>query len=157
MIMGILAIVAMPKFADRQGFDARAYADQSASMFRYAQKLAIAQQRQVFVRLNGSSIALCFNNACSTGNLVPAPSGTGSGACTGSGLTPTELASWFCEAPHSSVAYSVSPATAMFYFDSLGKPFDTSNTALAAPITLTVSGGGVSRSFTMERETGYVH
>src|SRR4051794_29637075 len=90
-IIAILAIVAAPRFFDRQTFDARSFVDQAASMVRYAQKLAIAQQRAVFVRLDGASVALCFDAGCTNANHVLSPSNRGSG-----GAACSSDATWFC-------------------------------------------------------------
>ncbi len=47
IIIGVLAVAALPRFFDRQTFDARGFADATQAMLRYAQKAAIAQRRNV--------------------------------------------------------------------------------------------------------------
>ena len=97
VVGGLLAAVAMPRFFRQDGFDARSFADQNVSMLRYAQKLAIAQNRPVFVQLNGTRMALCFNTACDEANRVLPPAGGNSGrkatltAC-------ANTTAWLCEA-----------------------------------------------------------
>ncbi len=151
-LIGILAVVALPRFANRTTFDARAYADQAKAMLRYAQKLAIGQNRNVYVRLNGANIALCFDNACNIPVPPLAAKNTSSGGCTTAG---------FCEPLPAGVTYAVAPATAIFYFSALGKPFNTVDvppaTSFNAPLKITVTGGTINSGFVIERETGYVH
>jgi MSHA pilin protein MshC len=152
VLVGILAIAVVPRFSSQSTFTARAFADQSKSMVRYAQKLAIAQNRNVYVRLNGVNIALCFDAACATVVPPPAAVTTASGSCT---------TNWFCATSPSGVAYAVAPATPSFYFSPLGKPFNPGDippaTTFNAPVTITITAGTFTSSFTVARETGYVY
>ncbi|MBU1777435.1 MAG: prepilin-type N-terminal cleavage/methylation domain-containing protein, partial [Gammaproteobacteria bacterium] len=54
VILGIISVVAMPRFADTDAFRNRATADQVAAALRYAQKVAIASHAPVAapVRVN---------------------------------------------------------------------------------------------------------
>jgi MSHA pilin protein MshC len=78
MLIGILAIMVMPRFADRTGFDARGFHDATASILRYAQKSAVAQRRSVCVAFTAGSVTLmmgaAFGAACSVG--LPGPDGS---------------------------------------------------------------------------------
>ncbi|MEC5160301.1 MSHA pilin protein MshC [Janthinobacterium sp. CG_23.3] len=162
LVTGILATLAMPRFFERQAFDARNFAEQSQSMLRYAQKVAIAQNRRVFVRLNGSGVALCFDAACAAAARVVPPSGGNSGAaatvaqCAGD-------ARWHCEGAPSGVSYTKAPAISSFYFSALGKPFaaldaDGARVSTFATLLMTVRGGAADvHPITVEAETGYVH
>ena len=165
VVMGILAAFAAPRFFERKGFDARSFTDQTRGMLQYGQKLAIAQGRAVFVRLNGSSVALCYGNEnCDAGNLVAPPAGTNSGSastlanCGG-------VAAWACEGVPQGLAYGLDPAaTIAFYFDPQGQPFAVADPWLAQQSTfpglvITVTGDGVDHPVpvTVEPETGYVH
>ncbi|WP_317205627.1 type II secretion system protein [Janthinobacterium sp.] len=165
IIAGILAAFAMPRFFERKLFDARNYADQSKAMLRYAQKIAIAQNRSVFVRLDGQSVALCFNYqsdpACSSGNRVRPPSGGNSAS--GTTLAACSGASdWNCEGLPAGVSYARAPAYTSFYFSALGRPYASTDAdgvlvSTFATTVLTVSGGGSDYPITVEAETGYVH
>ncbi|UUZ49149.1 prepilin-type N-terminal cleavage/methylation domain-containing protein [Massilia sp. B-10] len=82
MVIGILGAVAAGRLADKGGFDSRAFADQAASLVRFGQKVAIAQNRDVYVRINASGVALCYQSDCAawaamswppTGPTVAAP------------------------------------------------------------------------------------
>lgn len=79
IVVGILAVAAMPRFADRGDFDARGFFDGTAAILRYAQKSAVAQRRAVCVAFGADSsvtltIASAFGGACNT-NLA-GPNGT---------------------------------------------------------------------------------
>lgn len=157
LLIGILGAFAAGRMVDRGGFDGRAYADQTASMLRYAQKVAIAQNRDVYVRLNAGGIALCYQAGCGAGQRVLAAGAGNSGSATTK--TICDDATWACEAPPAGVTVATS---AQFYFDPVGKPFalsDTSPTAVSTftPLTVQITYGTLSRSIIIERETGYVH
>lgn len=158
VIIGILAVTALPRFFQRSTFDARSFNDVVLYMLRYAQKTAIAQQRNVFVSLSGGRVALCFDAACN--NPVPAPSGSNSGsaatkAACGSSTT------WFCEARPPGVTYSIAPSTlTSFYFSPLGKPYNISDVfpkSTFPMVDISIVGDSTTRHVYVERETGYVH
>ena len=58
VLVGILAIAVIPRFADQSGFDARGFRDGMLSVLRYAQKSAVAQRRQVCVTFGAGSVTL---------------------------------------------------------------------------------------------------
>lgn len=167
VVMGILAAFAAPRFFQRGAFDARAFTDQTRGMLQYAQKAAVAQGRAVFVRLNGSSVALCYGDAtCSAGNLVVPPAGTNSGrASTRANCGGVDA--WACEGLPPGIIYTLAPtATTAFYYDAQGKPFAATDAWLAQESTfpglglvITITGAGVDHpvAVTVEPETGYVH
>ena len=158
VVAGIMAAFAMPRFFERSTFDARNFADQSRAMLRHAQKIAIAQNRSVFVRLNGASVALCFDAVCSAGNLVIPPAGGNSGSsatvanCAG-------VARWECEGVPNGISYVKSPNYATFSFNALGRPYapDDGLASSFARLVMTVRGDGVDYPIVVETETGYVH
>ncbi|WP_332862013.1 prepilin-type N-terminal cleavage/methylation domain-containing protein [Janthinobacterium svalbardensis] len=160
VVGGLLAAVAMPRFFQQESFDARSFADQNVSMLRYAQKLAIAQNRPVFVQLNGARIALCFNTACDAANRVLPPAGGNSGrkatlaAC-------ANATAWLCEGAPDKISYSVPQEAAAFYFNALGRPYKSTDTepvsTFPARVSIGISGGGIPRTIVVEGETGYVH
>lgn len=59
VIIGILAAVAVPRFFDSNTFQERASADQVKAALRYAQKVAIAQHRNVSVTISAAASADC--------------------------------------------------------------------------------------------------
>ncbi|MBC7857311.1 MAG: prepilin-type N-terminal cleavage/methylation domain-containing protein [Burkholderiaceae bacterium] len=160
VIMGIMAAVAAPRFFERQTFDARTFTDQTRTMLRLAQKVAIAQNRPVHVRLDGQSVALCFDAACTA--LVFPPGGSNSG----SAVTVAKcggVSAWSCEGVPSGLAYTLTAgAGSTFYFDPIGKPYAAGDAwpSLASSfqqLVVRITGDGVNHDVTVETETGYVH
>lgn len=130
-IAGILAAVALPRLVGPNSFDSRGFADQLASTVRYAQKLAIAQRRDVFVQLTASKASLCYASASPCTDPAPGPGGEKPYAIgTPGGVT-------------------ISPTTTLG-FDAGGRP------AIAAALDIQVSGAGLY-TVRVEQETGYVH
>lgn len=132
VVAGILATVAMPRLVARSGFDTRGYADQVAATVRFAQKLAVAQRRQVFVLLAPAEASLCYLAAAPCTSHAPGPGG---------------------EKPYAVGAPNgvtiVSPVAALG-FDAAGRP------DIAATVDILVNGSGTHR-VRVEHETGYVH
>jgi MSHA pilin protein MshC len=137
VIVMILATILAAFAAARintQDFDAEGFANEAIAMVRYAQKTAISQHRTVAVvitKATPGSIRLCYTNiACGGGDLRDPPTGA-----------------VFTRNSKSNIA--VGGTISNFTFSPLGKP--------SASGTITVSGGGVARTITIEPETGYVH
>lgn len=131
VIAGIIAVVALPKFAERSTFDSRAFGDQVKAALRYAQKSAIAQRHFVCVAFTANAITLTIDPV--------APSTAHAAAtCPGAPLeTPFRV-----EAP-GGVTMS---GAADFSFDALGRPSAANSIAIAGIPAVIV-----------EAETGYVH
>jgi len=162
VLAGILAAFAGARFFQREAYDARSFTDQAMGIMRYGQKLAVAQNRPVFVRLDGASVALCFDAACTAANRVLPLSGSNSGnketlaAC-------NQQSNWLCEGKPAVVSMATVPAnTTGFYFDALGKPYALGDVFPAAStfparLAVTIQGDGSTRSIQIEGETGYVY
>jgi MSHA pilin protein MshC len=127
VVIGILAVAALPRFVDQDVFESRGFLDETKSLLRYAQKTAVAQRRTVCVALAatgvGLSIAATANaNVCTTPLALPSvPRG-------GQGLT---------------------SSLAAFQFRSVG------GTDQAANVNIAVA--GASASITVDGTTGYVY
>jgi MSHA pilin protein MshC len=133
VIAGILAAVAVPRLVGRNSFDTRGFADQLAATVRFAQKLAVAQRRDVFVQLTASDATLCYlaTTPCPAVSRAPGPGG---------------------EKPYTiSAPNGVAIAPAMVLGFSMGGVPDTT-----AQLDIQVSGAGTHHVF-VEQETGYVH
>ena len=147
IIIGILAAVAIPRFFDTDVFKARGFADEVQATLRYAQKVAIAQHRNVCVEMTASDITLKIASAsgaasvCNTNLVSPAGQPSNCPSATYKICTP-------------SAATTLDPA-ATFGFDALGKPFDTVGNPSVAQKTFTIN--GATNSIIVEAETGYVH
>lgn len=149
-ILGVLAAIAVPRFVGRESFDARGYYDLCQAVVRHAQKVAIAQRRTVYVDVSATRIAACYDAGCTS--RVPPPVDYFQGTTPWGAANPTAThcaddPNWLCAGAPAGV--SVSPAV-NFSFDGLGRP------SLGALQVLSVA-GDVTRVFTVERETGYVH
>ena len=165
VIVGIIGAVVAPRFFTRTTFDASGYSNQLAALLRYGQKLAIAQNRSVFVRLNGNSVALCYTATCAAGSRVLAPAGANSASAATrlrcvDPATNVYDSTWACEGVPTGV--SVTNA-GTFYFDAVGTPFaqaDAQPTLVSTfPVRLAVNvtGSGVALQTTIEGGTGYVY
>jgi MSHA pilin protein MshC len=163
VITGILGAIAATRFFDKPTFDAAAYAEQTRALLRYAQKNAIAQNRPVFVVIASKRIALCYNYqsdaSCTGSNRVLAPGGSNSGAA--ATVSACAAATWLCEGTPASLALTVTPAATYFYFDALGRPYASGDSAGAATstfasTTLRVTGDGRNTDIVVNAETGYV-
>ena len=164
VLVGILGAIGASRFFDNTVFESRAYADQVKSLIRYAQKLAIAQNRAVFVRTNGNSFAVCTQSACAATDIIAAPAGSNSGSqgtrarCLVNGAYNS---GWMCEGRPNNVAIVANPSPgAFFYFDALGRPYRAAdlvgNPSTFAQTVLTFTSGANSFQITIWPETGYV-
>ena len=131
VIVGILAVFAAPRMFAANVFKSRGFADQVLATLHYAQKIAIAQRRNVCVALTSSTISLTIANtsgagvACGPALALPA----GGGAIT---------------SPSTSITLTYTSSS--FNFDALGK----------TPVTQTITVYGET-PIIVEAETGYVH
>jgi MSHA pilin protein MshC len=154
IITSILALVALPRFYKPQAFDARIQYDQALSVLHYAQKIAIAQHRDVRVLLSSATMTFCFMAADRTCTSIPVPAPTWQNDGSAVAL-----------AGPTGVIYSASSAAIQdFYFSALGKPFrsdDGTPLPLTLPnsnyVDLSLTEGGVIGRIYVEPETGYVH
>ena len=153
VLIGILGAVGMSMFFDRKGYDAEAFAEQSRAMLRYAQKLAIGQNRMVYVQFVKDRITLCYENSmpCAPAAQVHAPGGSASGADAACGTS-----AWYCLARPSGIEYSTSLPFNQISFDALGRPDNPSSKDEFAGFSVEISGDGSSRSVGVTLETGYV-
>ncbi len=134
LLLGILSVVALPRFFDATAFNSRGFYDEMAGAARYAQKLAVA---------SGCDVQLSIDNATNTYALHQRVDSCISGTFTRAVLKPAGSGSFSGSAP-SGVSLSVSPNSSIV-FDAQGR---------ATPDEVTVTVGG--RSFTIAGESGYV-
>jgi MSHA pilin protein MshC len=144
VLVGILAIAIIPRFANKSAFDERGFFDQTLGMVRYGQKVAIAQRRNVFVNINAATSTICLTyvadaNCVSTTQSEKVFS-----------LKPMPLItdqSWMIATAPTGILFGMSTS---FSFSALGRPSSVTliNINSAGPTTQTI---------TVEAETGYVH
>ena len=139
VLAGILAIAVIPRFANKSAFDERGFFDQTISMVRYAQKVAIAQRRDVYVNVIPNTICLTYAaDITCTSSVV-----------TNQVINPADQA-WFKRDATTAkqVGGSFAAATS-FSFSALGKP--------SAGTVINVLSTGPVQTIKVEAETGYVH
>ncbi len=139
VILGILAAVAVPRIVGRVAFEELGFADQVLASIRYAQKIAIAERREICLVFTATTLAL---------QRTVAPATPGS-AC--DPANPVNLPG--SSAPYIAVApanVGLASAPAGFAFDGMGRPVPN------AAANVTVTGGGI-RTITVAAETGYVN
>ncbi|OIP16406.1 MAG: hypothetical protein AUK51_10640 [Comamonadaceae bacterium CG2_30_59_20] len=138
VILGVLAVVAVPRIFSSNDFYARGFHDETLALLRYAQKAAVAQRRTVCVAFASGSVTLTMaaNPAtvdCATAATLTGPNGS-----------PTVTA-------RSGVSFSGTPSN--FNFNGLGQPMDASGAPVATQ-TIQITGAA---DVIVEAQTGYVH
>jgi MSHA pilin protein MshC len=149
-VLGIMAAVAIPRFADQQGFQSRVFFDQTQAAIKFAQKTAIAERRLVYLTITSTSIAACYTAVCGGAGSIPVTNPT-----TGAALV---LAAQDARGV-AFAAVTLSPTTTIA-FDGLGRPKNAGGTLLSALTTINVNStaaGDVNRAILIEPQTGYVH
>jgi MSHA pilin protein MshC len=130
LLVGILAVLILPRFGDASIFAARGFHDATAAALRYAQKAAIAQRRTVCVAFASNGLSL---NVASTAGASPCDTPLNLPASGGNSLSVADA------------RYQATPTD--FSFNALGEP------SLAQ--TLQVEGNDTTLQ--VEAGTGYVH
>ena len=144
VVLGILAVTVMPRFADKDLFEQRGFYDQLKASLQFARKAAIAKRRYVCVRFTGgdasfsvdlrapeSSLSFCDGVAGHEADLkLP----TVDKKCT--------AANKICSPPS---VTSLAAVSTTLVFDALGR---------TAAASFAVSG---QADISIEGETGYVH
>ena len=154
VLMGILAAVAIPRFADRNAFDAAGFANELTASLKHARKSAVAMRRNVCVVLDGNSIKFTRKLTVSTPtdfacgvNPLPLPGDSiNSLDATASGVTLT------------ATAVSV-------IFSPLGQPLNATTGVPLLAVSpnnwaskFSIAGSDNSTSYVVvEAESGYVH
>src|SRR5438309_10937419 len=64
VVVGILAVVAAPRFVSWKGFASRGFYDEAQAVVRFAQKTAVAWRRSIFVCVTATDISAISNNNC---------------------------------------------------------------------------------------------
>ena len=171
VLIGILGAIGASRFADSTLFASRTQTDQVKSLIRYAQKLAIAQNRDVFVRSRPAGFAVCYTANCAAGSLAPDPAGGNNGSaatrieCVSNNLY---VANWACIGTPAGTVVNTAPArnefgaAGFFFFDAMGRPHNNGDvqggvSTFLTRMTLTFSTGGNNFALAIEPETGYVH
>jgi MSHA pilin protein MshC len=133
VIIGILAVVAGPRFISWKGFSSRGFYDEAQAVVRYAQKTAIAWRRSIVVCVSATEISAISNSDCANPVALTHPT-------TGAALKST--------APD---GVTLSPV-GNFSFDGLGRPSAPATISLTSTIA-----DDPARQIVVASQTGYVH
>jgi MSHA pilin protein MshC len=143
MVIGILAVVAVPRMFDMDQFSARGTRDYVGAALRYAQKSAIAMRRNVCVSVGATQLTITYASTSGADQ-----------ACSGAELLN----------PSNNLAYShasnalperapvSTPATVIF--DAQGRPLSAPSTPRSTALSISVTGNATP--LTIEPETGTV-
>jgi MSHA pilin protein MshC len=135
VVLGIIAVVAIPRIATSNTFDSRGFYDRATATVRYAQKLAIAQRLPIFVCVNAPAVGH-ISVAYASGCAAPI----------------SDIAGVKLEVPAPSGVTLTSTAPEFSFLGGLGQT--------SAQVTITLNStiaGDPARSIVVENETGYVH
>ncbi len=141
VLIGILAVFAIPRMVSPDQFSARGTRDFVGAALRHAQKSAIAMRRNVCVGITATQLTMTYaaspgaNQPCSSSEL----------ANPGNGRAYSD--------PSNALQASVSPAVTLI-FDAQGRPLAPPATPRTTALTLTVNGH--ASPLTIEPETGIV-
>ncbi|MBI3529785.1 MAG: prepilin-type N-terminal cleavage/methylation domain-containing protein [Betaproteobacteria bacterium] len=145
ILVGVLAVIAIPRFRGVASFNTKGFADSVMTSLRYAQKQAIAKRRNVCVAFTSTTASFTFASAA------------GSASACNTSLTGPAGQSPYSISPDAKSVVTFAAVPAGLTFDALGRPLATATgLPLASVLVITIS-GDISRSFSVEPETGYVH
>jgi MSHA pilin protein MshC len=139
ILIGILAVVALPNLSSVQGFGATSFHDRVAASLRFAQKSAVARRRMVCATVAADGLSLTLTAAASFG----------AGACANA-MNGPDGASPAASAPAS---VTLTPAGTLYFQPSGSVTNDATGTAIAN-FVLTVTG---QTPITVTGATGYVN
>lgn len=128
VIIGTLAVVALPRMVDTTSWRLRAFNDQLQSQLHTAQRLSLTQRSPVIATITATGASFAYVSG-STLATLPCPSAIPS-CIAGSGTR-----------------------TITFNAGNSGQAL----TSTGAALTITVSGDGYTSAFTVENDTGALH
>lgn len=142
VIVGIMAVVAVPRFFSTSAYQSQVFHDQIISSIRYARKLAIATSNHYQMSVNSTAFTIqqrIEGSACNTGvtfQPITDPTNRGNGYVkTAPGdMTLTYSSDW------------------PLYFDGLGRVYRASDCTQITTATISVSG---AKTITLIGETGF--
>lgn len=139
ILLGILAVVALPNLNQAQGFGATSFNDRVAASLRFAQKSAVAHRRMVCATVAADRLTLTIATAfgdVACPNALAGPDGANPAAVS----------------PAANVTLTAVPAGPLYFQPSGAVTSDTAGTTPAS-FTLTVTG---QAAVTVRGTTGYV-
>lgn len=148
VLIGILAVVVLPRMDLLRGFDEAGYRDKVRATLQYARKAAVAQRRNVCVTVNGNGLLLTRDLAVPGGGGVNCPN-----AVLNRLVLPAPDTKYCGNATNGNeicAPAGVTLAGDALVFSPLGQPSGGGN------VVYTVT-GQTAFTITVEAETGYVH
>jgi MSHA pilin protein MshC len=136
VLIGILAVIAVPQLGDMTGMKAGAFADKLEADIRYAQNLAMTRNIRHRVYFNAA----------------PAPTPNGYAVTNNAGAVVEDLSVVLNTGDFAGI--TVASPFPHIEFDSLGRPYNDAGALLAADASITVSPGF---SITIKLQTGAVN
>ena len=131
VIISVLAVFSIGRFADEESFSARGYYDELSAATRFAQRYAVSSGCTVQINITLTTYAVTLQDAsCGVGTAVQGPTGANFSGSAPSGVT-------------------VTSGTGDHEFNARGD-LDSGGGMV------TVQGGGGSHSFTITAATGFV-
>jgi len=143
LIIGVLAIVILPRFANTTSYNQTGFHDQLQSALQYARKIAVASRRNVCVRATAAQIVFRVDPQLPEG-VTPNCAAAQDGSKVALALPGGSVSAL---TPPAGLVLTPSATAASFWFDPSGR-------ASAAAITVGISG---QPPISVEQETGYVH
>lgn len=144
MMVGILAVVAIPRFSVLASFGDIGFRDELKSALDLARKAAVARRRQTCVVIAADS---SLNVVAET--AIPEASANN---CSGYAALPL-LDGRSSVSPPTGVTVTAPALPLTIRFDAQGRPVEGGG----SNIVISSGGGGGTTSVTLEDETGYVH
>ena len=138
ILLGILAVVALPNLDQAQGFGASGFKDRVAASLRFAQKSAVAHRRMVCATVAANGLTLTVDSAFGAGDCKNPLAGSDGAAAALS--------------PSATVTLTAAPVGPLYFQPSGAVTSDTAGTAPTS-YTLTVSD---QTPITVNGATGYV-
>ncbi len=135
VLLGIVSVIALPKFFDSGTFRKRGYCNEVVSAFRYGQKLALAEGCDIRVRTSSSGVDIFRRQVCN-----------GSSAFNRAVIHPGKGGN-YNEAPPTGITLSSSTVV----FDAVGRARDASGTTTDFSISV-----GGDLAFQVVGETGFI-
>lgn len=150
VIIGVLAVVTIPLLLDTKVFDERGFHDAVKAAVQHARKTAVASRRYVCAVVTPGTgpagrVAIWRDDALPELGTTPV-------SCLTLVSLPAPSAVPGCASNEVCAPAGVTLGGAGTIFDPLGRPVDSSKTALTSNVTLSVSG----QTITIQFETGLV-
>ena len=138
VLVGILAVVALPKMLDQSSIEARSYSARLQSIVMHANRQAIAQRKPIRVTFSTTGASLSYVSGSAL--LVPM-------------IDPTNGAAYSSACPPKIPNCLTSTGDVVFNANNSGRTVTSS----LQPLVVNVVIPGYTTQFTIENETGYIH